>query len=115
MRARSLARVESHSLHVCEWTRVCEGRLGLSRSGGLLVCWPVTMGSGLRGSIKGSGADQPDPGEDGTYSADDTERIFQLVLDDGVLNTINYNPARATSLMKMTTLKVIRFCRDITK
>ena len=63
----------------------------------------------------GGTTNRPDPDEDGTYSAEDTERIFELILDDGVLDTINYDPIRATSLMKTTTFKVIRFCRAITE
>ena len=57
----------------------------------------------------------PDPEEEGIYDSNDVDRIYNFVINDPLMTMIDHQPNKATSLMKTTTLKVIRHCRSVTE
>ena len=56
-------------------------------------------------------ASPPEPGEEGTYSRDDVREVHDLILNQGVLDKIEYNPVVAASFMKSVALEIMKTCR----
>ena len=54
----------------------------------------------------------PEPGEEGTYNRNDVNEVHDLILNHGVLDTIEYDPVIAASFMKSVTLKIMQTCRE---
>ena len=53
----------------------------------------------------------PEPGEEGTYSRDDVREVHDLILNQGVLDKINYDPVVTASFMKSVALAIMKTCR----
>ena len=53
-----------------------------------------------------------EPGEEGTYNRNGVNEVHDLILNHGVLDTIEYDPVIAASFMKSVTLKIMQTCRE---